>query len=71
MSKKSFWEIFNQTSDGSLEPKKRIQIGGVQFGPGVRFGRGVAFGGVDLAAYIGHDLEVEERGDLYVITGIY
>ena len=71
MAKTPFWEIFNVNSDGSLEPKKRIQIGGVQFGPGVRFGKGVAFGGIDFTMYIGRDLEVVERGSICVITGIY
>lgn len=71
MAKISFWEIFNTSPDGSLEPKKRIQIGGVQLGPGIRFSKGIAFGGIDFTLYVGRDLEIDQKGEVYVITGIY
>jgi len=48
-----FTEIFNLNSDGSLEPRINIQVGGVSFGPGVRFGRGVSFAGIDFTLFIG------------------
>ena len=66
-----FNTIFIQHSDGSLEPRQRIRVGGVEFGPGVRFSRGVAFGGVDFTQFIGHDLEVETENDVLIIKGIY
>jgi len=71
MARKTYWELFKVNPDGSVEPKVRVQIGGVQFGPGVRFGRGVAFGGIDLTMYIGHDLEIDEKDGVSTITGIY
>lgn len=69
--KKSFWEIFKVHPDGSIEPIRIVRIGGVQFGPGVRFGRGVAFSGIDLALYIGRDLQVEEQDGIIILKGIY
>jgi hypothetical protein len=67
----NFNAVFNQNLDGSLEPKQRIRVGGVEFGPGVKFTRGVAFSGVDFGQFIGHDLEVETEGDILIIKEIY
>jgi hypothetical protein len=67
----NFYSIFRLNADGSLEPTRRVRIGGVEMGPGVRFGQGVSFGGVDLSQYIGRDFAVEIVGDVYIITGIY
>jgi hypothetical protein len=73
MARVTFDSIFIQHPDGSLEPRQRIRVGGVTFGPGVRFTRGVAFAGIDFTQFIGHDLEVETdtQNDILVITGIY
>ena len=73
----NFHQIFKLNSDGSIEPIRRIKIGGVEFGPGVRFTRGISFGGIDLSQYIGRDFEVQEEalasglGVIWVITAIY
>lgn len=69
--RKNFDDILTVYSDGTIEPKVKIRIGGVEFGPGVRIGSGVSFGGVDLSSYIGRDFEVESQGDVYVLKGIY
>ena len=66
-----FDNVFIQHPDGTLEPRQRIRVGGVEFGPGVRFSRGVAFGGVDFTQFIGRDLEVETDGEVLIIKGIY
>lgn len=66
-----FNTVFTQHQNGELEPRLRVRVGGVEFGPGVRFSRGVAFGGVDFTQFIGRDLEVETDSDVLVITGIY
>jgi len=71
MARVNFDTIFVQHPDNSLEPRQRIRVGGVTFGPGVRFSRGVAFGGVDFAQFIGQDLEIETDNDTSVIKGIY
>ncbi len=71
----NFWELFTYYADGSVEPKARVRIGGVEFGPGVRFSKGVSFSGVDLFKFIGKDLQVEEEGSgdkkVTIIRGFY
>ena len=63
--------VFNKNSDGSLEPRQRIRVGGVTLGPGTKFQSGVSFGGIDFTQFEGHNLEVQQDGDVLVITGIY
>lgn len=71
MARWSFDAVFIRHEDGSLEPRQRIRVGGVTFGPGVRFSRGVSISGVDFTQFIGRDLRVEVDKDILVITGIY
>jgi len=66
-----FDAIFNRLQDGSYEPRQRVRIGGVTFGPGFHFNAGVVLSGVDFTQFIDHDLEVETDQDVLVITGIY
>lgn len=66
-----FFDIFQQNPDGSLTPKRVIQVGGITFGPGVAFGRGVSFGGVDFFQYQNNDVAVEEQGGVLIIKGFY
>jgi len=71
MARVNFNSIFEQRPDGTLTPRQRIRIGGVELGPGVIFSRGVAFGGVDFTQFIGRDLDIETDGDVLVIKGIF
>jgi len=71
MARVPFSTVFTNYSDGTFEPKYRIQIGGVSIGPGVRFGPGVNFGGVDFSLFIDDDLEIDAYGNEIVIKGIY
>ncbi len=71
MARVTFDSVFTRYEDGSLEPMQKIRIGGVSLGPGVRFSRGTSFAGVDLALFIGRDLDVEKENDVLVIKGIY
>lgn len=71
MARITFDSIFTQHPDGTLEPRQRIRVGGVEFGPGVRFSRGAAFGGIDFTNFIGRDFEVETDNGVLVIKGIY
>jgi len=66
-----FNELFLQHPDGSIEPRYRIRVGGVEFGPGVRFSNGAVFAGIDFTLFRDHDLEVQEEADIRVINGIY
>lgn len=67
----NFWQIFVLHPDGSIEPIRRVRIGGVEFGPGVKFTKGVSFGGIDLSLYIGRDFDTEEQNGVLVLKGIY
>lgn len=67
----SFWNVFKVNADNSIEPLRRVRIGGVQMGPGVKFGPGVSFSGIDISKYIGRDMETDESGDVTVIRGFY
>jgi hypothetical protein len=73
MARVTFNSVFNQHSDGSIEPRQRIRVGGVEFGQGVRFTRGVVFGGIDFFSpeVFNHDLEINTDNDIIVIVGIY
>ncbi len=71
MARVTFDSVFIIHLDGSLEPKQKIRIGGVEFGPGVRFSRGVSFAGVDFTLFIGREFEVDIDKDVLVIKGIY
>lgn len=71
MARKTFDEIFIQHNDGSLEPRQRIRVGGVTFGPGVRFSKGTSFGGVDFTLFKGRDIEVRREGETLIVEGIY
>ncbi len=69
--KVNFYQLFITNPDGSIEPKVRIRVGGVEFGPGVRFGRGVQFSGIDFSLFLGKDFDVDLVNKVYVINGIY
>ena len=71
MKKRKFYTVFTVHPDGSVEPRERIRIGGIEFGPGVHLWRGVVFSGIDLFDYVGHDLETKKSRGVTVITGIY
>ena len=67
----NFNQIFDSHPDGTLEPKAKVRLGGIEFGRGVRFSRGVQFAGVDIFDFVGRDLAVSKDGDAWVIHGHY
>lgn len=71
MERYKFLEIFSENSDGSLSPKKPININGVTFGQGVSFSPGVSFGGVDFHRYKYLDIAAEDQGGLLIIKGFF
>lgn len=71
MAKVPFDSIFNVATDGSVEPKQTIRIGGVTLGPGIKMIPGVSIAGIDIAAYKDHELEITTDDGTIVITGIY
>ena len=71
MARLPFDSIFLVREDGSIEPRQTVRIGGVTLSPGVKFSKGAIFGGIDLAMYVGRELEVATDEGTAVITGIY
>ena len=73
MARVTFNSIFIRHQDGSLEPRQRIRVGGIEFGPGVKFTSGVAFGGINFfdPQILNHDLEITTTENVTVINGIY
>lgn len=71
MARVPFSSIFDIHTDGTIEPRQTVRIGGVTLSPGARFARGNIIGGVDLVQYANHDLEVTTDDGTAVITGIY
>ena len=61
-----FQDIFQENLDGSLSPRRTINVNGITFGPGV------AFGGVNFHQYKYLDIAAEEGSDgVLAIKGFY
>jgi len=71
MTPYKFLDIFQENPDGSLTPKRRISVNGIDFGPGITFQKGVAFGGIDFHLYKYWDISGEENGEVLDIKGFY
>ncbi|MFA5933726.1 MAG: hypothetical protein WC795_00670 [Candidatus Paceibacterota bacterium] len=72
MARVNFDSIFIIHPDGSLEPRQRVRVGGVEFGPGVRF-QNTSFGGINFhdPQFFNKDLEIKTDNDTTAITGVY
>lgn len=71
MARVTFDSIFIKHEDGTLQPKQRIRVGGVEVSPEVIISKGLILGGLDFTQFIGRDLEIKTDGDVVVITGIF
>ena len=67
----SFDELFRRNAEGMISPRLPVQIGGVTVGPGGASDEGASFGGVDLAQFLGKDLDVEIQDNIHVIKGTF
>lgn len=65
-----FSDVFTYTS-GVLVTKVPVRISGVEFGVGVSCGNGVTMGGINFYLFIGRELSVIKRPDVWIIDGIY
>jgi len=74
MERYSFSDIFEVRPDGTLSPKRKINVNGVTFGPGVAFGPEVKLGGVKFHKYKNFDIGAEKMPDdpeVLIIKGFY
>jgi hypothetical protein len=74
IKREKFLDLFDERPDGSLSPKKAIEINGVVFTPGAAFQKGVVYGGIDFHHFKYRDIAIEvkenEEGPLK-IAGFY
>lgn len=71
MKRYKFLDVFQENPDGSISPKRMINVNGITFGPGVSFGQGVSFGGVDFYQYKYLDIAAEEQNGVLIVKGFY
>ncbi|MBU0578223.1 hypothetical protein KJ742_06435 [Patescibacteria group bacterium] len=71
MQRYNFNDIFRENADGTLTPKRTIQLGAATLGSSVTFGQGVSFGGVNIFQFKGADIAGEEDSGVLVIKGFY
>jgi hypothetical protein len=60
-------EVFKRNTDGSFSPIQPVQINGEAVNTGVQITPGASFGGVDVAAFEGHQLLVDTIKGVIVI----
>jgi len=71
MNRYKFLDILQENPNGSLSLRVRINVNGVELGPGVAFDKGVSFGGVDFSQYRNLDIAAEEKNGVLIIRGFY
>lgn len=71
MARVRFDSVFQVNNDGTITPRQTTRIGGVTITPGVIISGTVGIGGINIAQYVGQDLEITTDGGAIVITGIY
>ncbi|MDB5026240.1 MAG: hypothetical protein JWP78_3995 [Mucilaginibacter sp.] len=67
----SYDQVFKRNTDGSFSAIQPVQINGETVGSGLAFFRGTTFGGVDVAAYEGHDLLIDTLKGVVIIRKIF
>ena len=65
MNRYRFLDIFQENSDGSLSPKRVINVNGITFG------QGVSFGGIDFHRFKYLDVAGEEQNGTLIIRGFF
>lgn len=67
-----FSDVFTENPDGSLNPKRIINVNGVTFDKNVTFSPGVAFGGIDFHKYKNFLIAgTVDENDVLTILGFY
>ena len=59
--------VFKRNSDGSYTAQFPVQINGDIIGSGASFPPGTSFGGIDIAAYAGHDILIDTVNRVVII----
>ena len=56
-----FNKMFEDNGNGSYTPKHKFRVDGITMGKEASLKPGVPNCGVDIATYVGHDLEIEQH----------
>lgn len=59
--------VFKRNPDGSYTAQYPVQINGDIIGSGASFPPGRSFGGIDVAAYAGHDILIDTVNKVIII----
>jgi hypothetical protein len=60
-------DLFKRNADNSVSPVQPLQINGEIVNTAMRIGPGIKYGGVDIAAYAGHDMLVDTLRGVVII----
>lgn len=71
MNKYRFSDIFQENPDGSLSPRVRMRVNGIEFGPGMSFSPGTSLGGIDFFQYKNLDIAADIDNEILVLRGFY
>lgn len=67
----SFAYFFHENTDGSMNLKVHVRVGGIFMGPQIKFIPGIPFGGIDVGVLKGRDVEAQRENNVYRILGFY
>jgi len=67
----AFLDVFQENPDGTLSPRRLINVSGVTFGPDVTFSAGVAIGGIDFHKYKNRPIAAEDKEGALIIRGFF
>lgn len=71
MLKLAFNEVFERLSNGTITPRRAINVNGITFGPGIAFGPGVSFGGINFFDYQHLSIAADDVDGILIIRGFY
>jgi hypothetical protein len=72
MPRITFWQLFKQNDDNTLEVLRKVRIGSVELDEGSTITRGTLIGGLDFFNYIhlSADAEGDQVGDTWVLKKV-
>jgi hypothetical protein len=60
-------DLFKRNADNTVSPVRPLQVNGEIVNTAVKITPGVKYGGIDLAAYAGHDMLVDTMRGLVIV----
>ncbi len=66
-----FTDLFTEIEPGRYTTNRKIGLPGLIFDPGLHLHKDVRSGNWNFGQYIGHDLEINQLGDITQIVRIY